>query len=227
MRSPTILAALAASLILTTRPTPAGAQASSSSTSGSTGSHYAQGYTLKFPAGGVPVGDPNATSPEFVFQNTPAGAIVAPSDGSNPMTFLPDSIGYTPPGSTTTSPYVIFDLLKKDGSQFGLSFFNTALVQGNVFHVDLDINKALQSNPPTFVSDAPPAGSNLPIVSLVPDPPPAASNPSSSASSSSSTTTTAQSTDVPEPLSLILWSVLTGLGLWRAHRLRGAAALSS
>jgi hypothetical protein len=221
MRSPTILAALAAALVLITRPTPAGAQDSSSTTSGSTGSYYAQGYTLTIPASGIPVSDPNPTSPEFVFQNTPAGAIVAPSDGSNLMTILPDSIGYTAPGSTATSPYEIVDLFKKDGSQFGLSFFNTPLVQGNVFHVDLDISTALQSNPPTFVSNAPPAGSNLPIVSLVPDPPPAMSNPSSS---TSSTTTT---TDTPEPISLVLWSVLAGIALWSARRKRCAQALAS
>jgi hypothetical protein len=225
LRRPTILAALAATLVLTTRPTPAGAQASSSSTSssGSSSSYYAQGYTLTVPAAGIPVGDPNATSPEFVFQNTPAGAIVAPPDGSNPMTFLPNSIGYTPPGSTATSPYVIIDLLKKDGSQFGLSFFNTPLVQGNVFHVDLDINTALQSNPPTFVSNPPPAGSNLPIVSLVPDPPPATSTPPPSASGGSTqttTTTTTTTTETPEPLSLVLWSVLAGIGFWSARRRR-------
>jgi hypothetical protein len=211
MRCPTILAALAALLLLGIGPSSAAAQGSSSSTGSTTSSSYAQGYTLTIPAGGVPVGDPNATSPEFVFQNTPAGAIVAPSDGSNPMTFLPNSIGYVAPGSTATSPYVVFDLLKKDGSQFGLSFFNTPLVQGNLFHVDLDINTALQSNPPTFVSNPPPAGSNLPIVTLVPDPAPASA-------SSSTATATATTTDTPEPLSLILWSVLTGMGLWHARR---------
>jgi hypothetical protein len=221
MRSPTILAALAATLVLNAHPTPAGADGSSSSTSGSTGSYYAQGYTLKIPSGGIPVGDPNAMSPELVFQNTPAGAIVAPSDGSNPMTFLPDSVGYTPPGSTATSPYVIFDLLKKDGSQFGLSFFNTPLVQGNVFHVNLDINTALQSNPPTFVSNPPAAGSNLPIVSLVPDPPAVTSTPSSSTSGNTQTT----ATETPEPLSLVLWSVLASIGLWSARRLRCSPVL--
>jgi hypothetical protein len=217
MRSPTVLAALAALLVLTTRPTPAGADNVSSSTGGTGSSYYAQGYTLTVPAGGVPVGDPNATSPEFIFQNTPAGAIVAPSDGSNPLTFLPDSVGYTAPGSTTSSPYVIFDLLKKDGSQFGLSFFNTPLVQGNVFHVNLDINTALQSSPPTFVSNPPAAGSNLPIVSLVPDPPATTMTPSA--------VTTQGSSDVPEPLSLLLWSVLAGIGLWHARCLRRRASL--
>ncbi len=220
MRCPTALAALAAALVLAAQPTPAGAQ-STDSNSSSTTPFYAQGYTLTIPAGGIPVGDPNATSPEFVFQNTPAGAIVAPSDGSNPMTFLPDSIGYTPPGSTTSSQYVIVDALKLDGSQFGLSFFNTALVQGNVFHVDLDINSALQSNPPTFVSNLPTADSNLPTVSLVPD------ATTQSTGSTTTTPTNPQSTEIPEPLSLVVWSALTGIGLWQACRLRHAPALPS
>jgi hypothetical protein len=130
------------------------------------------------------------------------------------MTFLPDSIGYTPPGSSgAASPYVIVDLLKNDGSAFGLSFFNTGLVPGNIFHVNLDINTALQSDPPTFVS-------NLPGVSLIPD----ATAPVGSGGSTGTSGGTTPATDNPEPLSLLLWSALAGIGLWYARRLRPAQA---
>jgi hypothetical protein len=224
MRCPTFLAALAACFCLTAFTTPAGAQ-SSDTGSGSTTPYYAQPYTLTIPAGGIPLGDSSATTPELVFPNTPSGAIVAPPDPNNPgqvlnpMTYLPDSIGYSSSSSSSSSsksPYVIFDLLKTDGSQFGLSFFpnpnvnpptTAGLVPGDIFHVTLDINQALQSNPPTFVS-------NLPGVSLMPD------ATSQSGTSTSTTTTTTPTTMTPEPFSLVVWSALTGLGLWHARRMR-------
>ena len=159
MRCPTILAALAVVLVLAARPTPAAAQ--------STPSYYTQSYTLTVPAGGIPAANVNATPtppPQFVFDLNPTGAIVAPPDPSNPgsslnpLSTLTDANGFSP-------SYV--DGLKNDGSQFAISFA-APVTQGDVFTTTLDINSALQSSPPTFVSEAPAAGSNLPMISLVP-----------------------------------------------------------
>ena len=214
MRSPTILAALATVLVLTAQATPAGAQSSDSSNT----PFYSQGYTLTVPAGGIPAVDVNASPtppPQFIFDLNPTGAIVAPPDPSNPgsslnpLSTLTDANGFSP-------SYV--DALKNDGSQFAISF-GSPLTQGDVFNTTLDINTALQSNPPTFVSEAPAAGSNLPIISLVPD--------AAAPTSSQTSTTTSQATDTPEPLSVLLWSALTGVGLWYARRRRPPPALAS
>jgi hypothetical protein len=211
MRSPTILAALATVLVLTAQATPAGAQSSDSSNT----PFYSQGYTLTVPAGGIPAVDVNATPtppPQFIFDLNPTGAIVAPPNSSpppvslNPLSTLSDSSGFSP-------SYV--DALKDDGSQFAISFAS-AVAAGDVLHTTLDINSSLQSNPPTFVSEAPAAGSNLPIISLVPD--------AAAPTSSQTSTTTSQATDTPEPLSVLLWSALTGVGLWYARRRRPVVA---
>ena len=209
MRCPTILAALAAVLVLAAQPTPAAAQ--------STSSYYTQSYTLTVPAGGIPAANVNATPtppPQFIFDLNPTGAIVAPPDPSNPgsslnpLSTLTDANGFSP-------SYV--DALKNDGSQFAISFA-APVTQGDVFTTTLDINSALQSNPPTFVSEAPAAGSNLPTISLVPV---------ASGQTSTPPPTSSQVTDNPEPLSLLLWSALTGIGLWYARRLRPRPALVS
>jgi hypothetical protein len=209
MRCPTFLAALAAALIVAARPTPAAAQ--------STPSYYTQSYTLTVPAGGIPAADVNATPtppPQYIFNLSPTGAIVAPPDPSNsgstlnPLGTLTDSSGFSP-------SYV--DALKNDGSQFAISFA-APVTQGDVFTTTLDINSALQSNPPTFVSEAPAAGSNLPTISLVPVP---------AAQVDTSGSSTPQTTDTPEPLSLFLWSALMGIGIWYARRQRSRPALVS
>lgn len=216
MRCPTILAVLAAVLVLADRPTPAGAQSTDSS---STTPFYTQSYTLTVPTGGIPAADVNATPtppPQFIFDLNPTGAIVAPPDPANPGKFLnplstlSDANGFSP-------PYV--NALKDDGSQFAISFA-APVTAGDVFKTTLEINSALQSNPPTFVSQAPTAGSNLPIISLVPD----AVVPINTSGSGS---TTSQTTDTPEPLSLLLWSALTGAGVWYAHRLRPTPRLAA
>jgi hypothetical protein len=202
MRCPTILAALAAVLVLAARPTPAAAQ--------STPSYYTQDYTLTVPAGGIPAANVNATPtppPQFIFDLNPTGAIVAPPDPSNsggslnPLSTLTDATGFSP-------SYV--DALKNDGSQFAISFA-APVTQGDVLKATLDINSALQSNPPTFVSEAPAAGSNLPTISLVPVP---------AAQVDTGGSTTSQTTDTPEPVSVLFWSALMGIGLWYRRRLR-------
>ena len=209
MRCPTILAVLAAVLVLAARPTPAAAQ--------STPSYYTQSYTLTVPAGGIPAANVNATPtppPQFIFDLSPTGAIVAPPDPANPgstlnpLSTLTDANGFSP-------SYV--DALKNDGSQFAISFA-APVTQGDVFTTTLDINSALQSNPPTFVSEAPAAGSNLPTITLVPV---------TSGQTSTPPPTSSGVTDNPEPMSLLLWSALTGIGLWYARRLRPRPALGS
>jgi hypothetical protein len=39
--------------------------------------------------------------------------------------------------------------------------------------------------------------------------------------------TSGQTTETPEPLSLVLWTVLTGLGFWHVRRLRGKPATAA
>jgi len=67
------------------------------------------------------------------------------------------------------------------------------------------LNVANQSSPPQLVSQT--AGVTI-----------ALNNPPASASSSSGSSVSAA--EIPEPLSLLLWSVLAGAGLLRARALR-------
>jgi hypothetical protein len=218
---PTILAALAAALTLALagRPTPATADSMSSTTS-----LTMVDYTLTAD-NGLPAADPNATAPQVVATIIPPGGIVPPpattdNPNGNPLTILPDSAGFNQQG--------LIDLLSKDNKQFGFSFFDSGLLpasQGGKLHFALSIDQALASSPPTFQT---PDG-----IHIVPDNMPVVTPPTSGSGSGSTTPPTdsgsSQTSDpsqVPEPMSLVLWTTLAGAGFWRVRRQRRTATAS-
>jgi hypothetical protein len=190
-----ILAAVAATLALNSRAMPASADSLTTAD-----------YTLTA-TGGLPAADPNATAPQVILTINPPGGIVPPTPTAdnptgNPLTILSGSTGFNQQG--------LVNLLSKDNTQFGLSFFGSGLSADGNLHFSLSIDGAL-SSPPTFTS-------NLPNVQVTLDP---ATTPPTG---SDSTPPTSPSNETPEPMSLVLWSTLTGVGLWQVRRRRSRAA---
>jgi hypothetical protein len=214
-RCPIILAAIAAALFLATRPMSAGADSINSSPDLTT-----VDYTLTS-ASGLPAADPNAQEPQVVATVVPPGGVVPPpsTDGSSggsasPLTILPDSAGFDQKG--------LLVLLRdsKPGEppkqEFGLSFFGQGLLpasQGGKLHFALSIDKALTSQPPSFIA---PAGISI-LPDAVPTPPTTDPTPTPT---TTDPTPTPPSSEIPEPMSLVLWSAMAGLGLWRIRRPR-------
>jgi hypothetical protein len=156
-------------------------------------------------------GASSVTTPQVVALIDPAGGVVTPAATSThgPLKII-DA------GSTVSSSGV-FDYLLSTTDQngkplqaLGLSFFGQGLENGSVLNFSLNVTNA--SNPPQLVSQT--AG-----VSIALDPTSSSGGATSSSSSSSSSSSTA-ATSSPEPLSLLLWTTLTGAGLLRAHAMR-------
>jgi hypothetical protein len=155
----------------------------------------------------IPVADTNIQGPQVVAMITPTGGVVPPtlSDGKqgSPLTVLPDSSGFDP----TNLIVVLRDTTSASGQteqQLGLVFFGKGLQSGGVLHFALSIDKALASNPPVLASFTP-------GLSITLDPPPNTTPPTNLGSGdggSSSGGGTGSGNEVPEPLSVILWSTL-------------------
>jgi hypothetical protein len=131
----------------------------------------------------------------------PAGGVVTPPTTSmqGPLTILPGSSGFSQSG--------VYDYLKNATDSngqpvqlFGLSFYGQGLASGGILNFSLNVTNA--SSPPQLVSQT-----NGVTITL---------DPASSQSSSSSSSGDANS-EVPEPVSILLWSMLVGAGFLRAR----------
>jgi hypothetical protein len=205
-RCPAILAALSAALVLAARPTPSGAD---------TINTREADYTLSLPDG-LSAADPSATSPQLV-ATLPAGSIVTQSDSGgkqlSPLT-VNSSSGLDPSG--------LLVLLRDNPSdssqqQFGLSFFGSGVQAGGSLNFGLSLNNSL-SQPPTLDFSLPSGGTMALSGTWAGQT--SSSGTGSGSDSGSGQTTATPGSEVPEPLSLVLWSALSGLGLWHARRLR-------
>ena len=198
-----LLAVSAAVLALAEGPTAALADGISSAT-----------YELTIPGGlpdpGPDVKNVNAgvTLPQLEAKVVPAGGIVPPTlqDGTqgSPLTILPDSFGFD-----QDKLVVALNNSPKDNptdQKFGLVFFNGGLAPDNNLHFSLSVNDAL-STPPTLEITSPGSVSGQ-VLTAIPDSIPTTVDPS------------VTSVNTPEPLSILVWSGLAGLGLTRARGLR-------
>jgi hypothetical protein len=148
---------------------------------------------------------PTIAPPQVVALVEPAGGVVTPPSSATqgPLTILSASSGITSTG--------VYDYLASTTSNgqplqaLGLSFYGNGLEAGGLLKFSLNV--ANQSSPPQLVSQTP-------GVTITLNPPTPSSGSSSSGSSSVGTDA------VPEPLSLLLWSALAGVGLIRAHAWR-------
>lgn len=157
----------------------------------------------------------------------PPGGIVPPANNDSPLTVLPNSKGFDP-----NALEVLLAQGDRDGQQvqaLGLTFGGSGLEPGGVLNFQVSLAPGIN-------------GINLtpelvhPTVAGAPTPPAAdmtsTSSSSSSSSSSSATTTSTPMTNaaptpvpiVPEPMSILVWSGVIGLGLWRAGSHRRAMA---
>jgi hypothetical protein len=170
------------------------------------------------PTGAKPAsGDTNPPTPQFTAVVAPVGVVPPPSgSATGPLTILPGSSGFDtqnlsvylgnfPSGANSTITQ----------QALGLSFYGQGLAAGGVLNFALTINKSLANNPPQLESQT--SGITIKL-EKVED-----SSPSTSTTNGGATPAAGNGGNVPEPLSLLLWSALAGAGLSRAAWARRAA----
>jgi hypothetical protein len=150
---------------------------------------------------------PNIAPPQVVALIQPPGGVVVPpaSSTQGPLTILANSKGFNSTG--------VYDFLasKTDGNgqplqALGLSFYGQGLAAGGILNFSLNVSNA--SSPPQLVSQT--TG-----VSIALDQTPPASNHGGNGVPAAQT---------PEPLSMLIWSVLAGVGLLHTRALRQSHA---
>lgn len=200
-RCPALLAALAAALVLATRPTPVRAAGIIPNTTNGTAS-YALLNTS--PAGTAPV-------TKVVASVIPPGTIVPPDPGTSPLTILDGSKGFDQnnlkvelgDGKTPSG-----DPLQALALDFGPQGFQP----GGVLNFSVTLDKAFQGAPTLTLPDTP---TFLAILHTSTQPPQVGQGVPAGAPSGP------PSNQVPEPITLVLWSSgLAGLGLLRARLFR-------
>jgi hypothetical protein len=171
-------------------------------------------YTLTFP-NGLAAADPNATSPQLI-ATLPTGSIVPQTDSSgkqeSPLT-INSSSGFDTSG--------LLVLLRDDPSdasqqQFGLSFFSTGVQSGGTLNFGLSLNSSL-SQPPTLDFTTP-SGGTVGLTGTWADASSGSGSGTTGTGTGSGQTTTPQGSEVPEPLSLAIWTSMSVLALWNARR---------
>lgn len=218
-RRPTVLTAtaVAAALVLAIRPAPALADGITPNEGGTGTATYRLTTDADIPA---PADD--ASGPQVIAMVVPPGTVIPPklADGSeaSPLTILKSSNGFdqdrlivalkdnlsnTAPGETPEQ-------------LFGLSFFGDGFKEGGQLDFSLTIDGAV-STPPTLESLTP--GVSIAALQVV-DPP-------SGGGAVGVPGTGPITSQVPEPLSVVLWSAMAVAGLWRARAHRRALALEA
>lgn len=235
-RCPAPLIVLAAALAVGLGSRPASAQSSSSSSSDST---VTLEYTLTTsqaiaPASGSPPaqGSSSNVTPQVLATDTPI-SIVTPSSSSSsgPLQIMADSTGYyyNNPGELLVG--VANTTLNGSAVQaLGLTFYGQGLAAGDSLTFSLTFDKAIvDGNPPQtpqFTVLNPTTLQPITTMQIKYDGVIGGSTDTSGSSSSGSTgTVTAQAT--PEPLSLLVWSALLGVGIWRTRGRLGRPAQRS
>ncbi|WP_165227357.1 hypothetical protein [Aquisphaera insulae] len=190
-------------------PTVASADSVNPNASSSTTATYRLISTTTLPA---PAAD--IQGPQVVAMVLPPGSIVPPknADGTegSPLTILPDSTGF----DQNQLVVALKDATAADGTPeqlFGLVFFGKGLDPGGVLHFSLSIANALASNPPVLQSMTPGI-----IITGDTSNGNGNGNGGGSGSGSGGGTSGGDGTNVPEPLSMALWSsVLVGIAARR------------
>ncbi len=187
-------------------------------------------YSLTFPTG-LPApsgaspssGSTSIAAPQVVLLVDPAGGVLAPSSSSTqgPLTVLSGSHGFDSSGvydylATST------DSSGKPLQALGLSFYGSGMAAGGVINFSLNVTNA--SKPPTleWVNN----GSQT-MSPFTPNPVLATADATST--TTTTTTTSASASDItnaPEPLSVLLWSILAGAGALRVRMMRRKSRLA-
>jgi hypothetical protein len=173
--------------------------------------------SLPAPTGPKPAsGDPNPPTPQFTAVVDPVGVVPPPSgSATGPLTVLPGSSGFDTQnlsvylGSIPSTPNATITQ-----QALGLSFYGQGLQAGGVLNFALTIDQSLANNPPQLQSLT--SGISIKFDQI--ETPQSQSTQQSTDNSSASVV--AQSGQVPEPLSLLIWSALAGAALSRTNRAR-------
>ena len=206
-RCPTPLAVLAAglALVLGSRPTVSLADTITYKLSTTTG---------------LPVPAADISQPQIVATVTAPGQITPPllSDGTegSPLTILSDSTGFDPSQLVVALKQGVSSS-GQNQQDFGLVFFGSGLAANSMLHFALNVNSALANNPSLLQITSPTAGFTL--------------TPDTTTTGTPGGGDTGGSTDhpvqnIPEPLSIIIWSTLTGTGLMRVRAMRRARQMA-
>jgi hypothetical protein len=245
IRRPTILAVVAAALasVAVYLPSPAGADSLPpsytltvdhaitplDSDSGSTTLEQSMADAKQYQADveATPSGSiPKVKTPQIIAQIVPAGSLqqggASTTTSGNPLTFSQAAPTY---GTVGVVDNLLGPIQSGNSQYMAFALFGEPFQPGQKIVFSLT-DPNLIANPPTFTavdSDGNPDSSIH--ITLNPK---ADTKGTSTATDNTAVTTTTQNSapdvSVPEPLSLALWSALTGAGLWRARRLRHAPA---
>jgi len=167
---------------------------------------------------GLPIPANDISQPQIIATVSAPGQILPPklADGSegSPLTILPDSTGFDASqvvvalkqGTSTTG---------QNQQDFGLVFFGSGLAANAMLHFALNVNSALANDPSLLQLSTPSSGFTLtPVVDAAPG--------TGTGTGTGGTTDGGASQNIPEPLSIIVWSALTGIGLMRVRTMRRA-----
>lgn len=177
-------------------------------------------YSLTIP-GGLPDPGPDVENvkpgvslPQLEAKVVPAGGIVPPTlpDGSqgSPLTIEPESFGFD-------KDHLVVALNNNPqenptDQKFGLVFFNGGLAADNLLRFSLSVNDAL-STPPTLEITSPGSLQGVTLSALSEPTDPVTPPPDNG------------SVNIPEPMSVLVWSALAGFGVLRARGLRRSSKL--
>ena len=154
---------------------------------------------------------------EVVASIIPPDSVAPTSPDVSPLAVLPGSTGFDANNLKVllgdgTSP--TGDPLQALALEFGAQGF----APGGVLNFSLTLDNKFQGNPPQLI--LPPGTSGLKLSRYSPPPTNPSGGPSGGTTSSGGSGNTTGTTQVPEPLSIVLWSAVVGFGLIRAKVFR-------
>jgi hypothetical protein len=175
-------------------------------------------------------GSSNPPTPQVLALDTPVSIVTPPSGSSTgPLQIVSDSSGYYYNNPTELAVYVGNN--PSDGTPItqqalGLSFYGQGLAAGSSLTFSLTFASAIvNGNPPQipqFTVVNPTTLQPISSIQIKYDGTTTTSQGSGSASSTSPPITAqggGGGGEIPEPLSLLVWSALAGAGVWRVRRL--------
>jgi len=214
-RRPTVLTAtaVAAVFLLASRPAPALADGITPNANNTSTANYRLTTAEDIPG---PAED--ATGPQVIARVVPPGTVVPPKmdDGTeaSPLTILKTSTGFDQDRLIVALRDNLSNLTPGETPEqlFGLSFFGDGFQKGGQLDFSLSIDSSV-STPPALESLTPGVSITALQTVEVPD-----------ATETPVTNVTPGGAQVPEPMSVLLWSALLGGGLLQSRRRRAALA---
>jgi hypothetical protein len=175
-------------------------------------------------SGSPPTPGSSATTPQILAEVSPVSIVQPASVSASALQIFTDSTGYYINNPSQLS-VEIGNVAGSDGSTIatqalGLSFFGQGLAANSSLTFSLPFSQSVVGNPPTtipqFTVINPTTGATISTISIKFD----GLAPGTTSVTSTGGGGSGMETAAPEPLSLLVWSVLAGAGLWRARSRR-------